>query len=560
VDLRQRSVDKHILTPNSTLKDFLSSDPSWKKAMEIYFVGDWHPDNVFGKYLVFDDDDNKKIHEVRDIIQMKIDNDKPLIFNLSEATTERVPSSASSHDASGYNSDDSLRSMKSVGSTKGPKTSDSGKLPPVSRKMGLLDGIVETIIDADQRVEGGIGVILGDLIDLATVDGMNKEDRRKKMEVLMVEIQQKLDELNKQKTILDKEIDGLKAEIKKGQDEAKKDKDALEAQMKTVRDEKDDVDKKLTAALVKEAALQKEKNEIETNMQNLTGEKNTLAAQVVTLTQELQDSQKKAAEDAETIRKRTEKVGELETEIVTLKQEITDNEENKKKLLASDVSNQASLVTLAAKEKELAEALEREKKLQIEKAQLEVQKKDLEKALQDDKGVMSNENMEKLKLMEDVRQLRIQIDQYELQLQVIIEKLKKGILEHDRQMTTRIWKIHDQVDGSIRKELTESELLVLLRRGEYMGFRDAVKRPVEQKEYELPALFLIYESIGGTWRYFAMLTDTNQTSEFMAEKLMESLRLFQTIEKHDPHLLATYTNQYFRKFLETFGCLSYDST
>jgi len=557
VDLRQRSVDKHILSPNSTLQDFLSSDPSWKKAMEIYFVGDWHPDNVFGKYLVFDD--SKKKHEVRDIIQMKIDNDKP-IFNLTEAITERAPSSASSHDASGYNSDGSLRSMKSVGSTKGPKTSDSGKFPPVSRKMGLLDAIAETIIDADQRVEGGLGAILRKLNDFATVDDMNKEDRLKKMADLTAEIQQKHDELNKQKTILDKEIDGLKAELKRVEDEATKDKDALQTQMKTVRAEKDEADTKLAAALLRESTLTQEKSDMDTNVQNLTGEKNTLAAQVATLTQELQDSKTKAAEDAETIRKLKERVGELETEIVTLKQEITDNEENKKKLLASDVSNQASLVTLAAKEKELAEALEREKKLQIEKAQLEVQKKDLEKALQDDKGVMSNENMEKLKLMEDVRQLRIQIDQYELQLQEIIEKLKKGILEHDRQMTTRIWKIHDQVDGSIRKELTESELLVLLRRGEYMGFRDAVKRSVEQKEYKLPALFLIYESIGGTWRYFAMLTDTNQTSEFMAEKLMESLRLFQTIEKHDPHLLATYTNQYFRKFLETFGCLAYDST
>jgi hypothetical protein len=557
VDLKKRSVHKNILSPNSTLQDFLSSDPSWKKAMEIYFVGDWHPDNVFGKYLVFDD--NKKIHEVRDIIQMKIDNDKP-IFNLTEATTERAPSSASSHDGSGYNSDGSLRSMKSVGSIKGLKTSDSGTLPPVSRKMSLLDGIVETIIDADQRVEGGLGAILRELNDFATVDGMNKDERLKKMAALTAEIQQKHDELNKQKTILDKEIDGLRAELKRVQDEATKDKDALQAQMKTVRAEKDEADTKLAAALVKEAALQKEKNEIETNVQNLTGEKNTLAAQVATLTQELQDSQKKAIEDAETIRKLKEKVTDLEKEIVTLKQEITDNQEDKKKLLANDVSNQASLVTLAAKEKELADALEREKKLQLEKAQLEVQKKDLEKALQDDKGVMSNENIEKLRLMEDVRKLRIQIDQYELQLQVIIEKLKKGILEHDRQMTTRIWKIHDQVDGSIRKELTESELLVLLRKGDYIGFRDAVKRPVEQKEYKLPALFLIYESIGGTWRYFEKLDDTNQTNEFMAEKLMESLRLFQTIKKHDPHLLATYTNQYFRKFLETFQCLANDGT
>jgi hypothetical protein len=104
-------------------------------------------------------------------------------------------------------------------------------------------------------------------------------------------------------------------------------------------------------------------------------------------------------------------------------------------------------------------------------------------------------------------------------------------------------------------------LLALLQNKKYIEFRDAVKKgagELEKKEYNLPALFLIYESIGGTWSLFEKLADKTQTSEFMTEKLIESLRLFQTIETHDMHLLDTYTNQYFRKFLETFQCLATD--
>jgi hypothetical protein len=563
VDLRKRGEDRGIFRPNSTLKDFLSTDRSWTRAMEKYFVGEWHPDNVFGKYLVVTENDkNDKTHEVRDIIQMRIENAK-IAFNLSEATTERASSSGSSYDASnsGYTSDGSLQSMKSmnsVGSTKALKTSNSGKLPRVSKKMGILDEIVETIIDSDQRVEGGLVAILRDLQDLATVGDMNTEKNKNKMAGVQVQIQSMHDELNTEIGNMKKVIAGLNEDVNSTNEKAKKEKDAFEAQMRDATTEKNKLSKELADALMNEAKLQKEKNEMDTKMQNLTVEKDTLTTEVAKLTQELQNSETKTKEDAESIRKLKEQVGEHEKEIARLTQEIATLTLKETKLLASDALNQASLVTLEAKEKELAEALEREKKLQLEKAQLEVQKKDLEKALQDDKGFMSNENMEKLKLMEDVRQLRIQIDQYELQLQEIIEKLQKGILEHDRQMTTRIWKIHDQVDGSIQKELTESQLLVLLRNADYIGFRDAVKRPVEQKEYKLPALFLIYESIGGTWSLFERLADKTETTEFMTEKLIESLRLFQTIEKHDPHLLATYTNQYFRKFLETFQCLEND--
>ncbi len=558
LDLSEYGSTKNIFSRTSTLQTFLSSNSSFANAMKTYFVGDCHPDDVFHKYMVHDTNDDT--YFIRDSVQMQIDN-----TDLSQPPAQRLPSGSS---ATSSNS-----SQKSFDPEKIPASPLSPLLPPiksawkpgqekkpVSNTMKTVLEMVDTWVDTDERVEGGLGAILRELNDFATVDGMNKEERRKKMDELTAEIQKRHDELNQQKTMLDKVIDGLKAEIQKGQDQATKDKDALEAQMKTVRDEKDEVDKKLAASLLRESTLTQEKNDMDTNVQKLTGERVALAAEVDKLTQALQDSQKKVADDAESIRRLTEKVGELEKEIARLTQEIDTLTLKETNLLASDASKQAQIDDLALKEKELADALAREAQLKLEKQDLENKLTSTNKLLSTDAQELLKMRSDKDQLTKEIADLQAQIQQYEDQLKGLIEKLKKGILEHDRQMTTRIWKIHDQVDGSIRKELTESELLVLLRKGEYMGFRDAVKRPVEQKEYELPALFLIYESIGGTWRYFATLTDTNQTSEFMAEKLMESLRLFQTIKKHEEHLLETYTNQYFRKFLQTFKCLAHDST
>jgi len=556
VDLMKRGEDRGIFRPNSTLKDFLSADPSWRIAMEKYFVGDWHPDNVFGKYLLFDE--NKKTHEVRDIIQMKIDNSKQ-IFDMTEAIAERAPSSGSSYDpeGSGYSSEGSLRSMKSIGSTSGKpkKKSDSGNLPPILEKLKQVAG---TYLDENDREEGGLDKIFNDLDSLATVDGKNAEDQVERIEKIKRDMRMQNEESTKKIEIMKIEVETVKKELQEISEEATKQKDELDGKLKTAQADIDRLSQELKEALAREADLVKEKGELDASIQKITGEKDALAAEVAKLTQELQDSQKKAVEDADKIRELTEKVGEHEKEIARLTQEIEDMKTEKKKLLANDVSKQAELDALAVKEKELKEALEREKQLLLEKETLEKERKRLQDLVDADKLDINVQTLERLKLMEEARKLRETIAEYERQVTEITEKLQKGILEHERQVTTRIWKIHDKVDDSVRKKLTASELLVLLKNKEYIKFRDTVKKgagELEKKEYNLPALFLIYESIGGTWSLFEKLADKTQTSEFMTEKLIESLRLFQTIEKHNEHLLNTYTNQYFRKFLDTFELL-----
>jgi hypothetical protein len=566
VNLFQRGLDRRIFRPNSTLNDLLGGDESFNRAFKKYFVGEWHPDNVFGKYLVATVSENKdKTHEVRDIIQMRVNNSK-IAYDLSEVTTERAPSSGSSYDPSnsGYTSDGSLQSMKSVGSTSGipKKTSDSGNLPPINRRVAELGKIVETFIDENKREEGGIDHILKDLDSLATVDGKNAEDQAEKIEKIKRDMRMQNEESTKKIEIMKIEVGAVKKELQEISEESTKQKDELDGKLKAAQADIDKLNLELNEALAREADLKKEKGEMDAKMKTLSGEKDDLVAEVAKLTEELEDSKKKAAEYADKIRELTEKVGEHDKEIERLTQEIEDMKTEKKKLLANDASKQAELDALPAREKALAEALEREKQLLIEKEALEKERQRLQDVVDSEKIDINIERLEKMKLIDEVRKLRDDKVEFERQVAEITEKLKRGILEHERQVTTRIWKIYNKVDDSVQKKLTASELLALLQKKDYIGFRDAVKKGAgefDKKEYNLPALFLIYESIGGTWSLFERLADNKPIDEFMTEKLIESLRLFQTIETHNVHLLDTYTNQYFRKFLETFGCLAHDA-
>jgi hypothetical protein len=134
--------------------------------------------------------------------------------------------------------------------------------------------------------------------------------------------------------------------------------------------------------------------------------------------------------------------------------------------------------------------------------------------------------------------------------------VKRAILENDKQTTSRMWKIHDKIDKDTQDELLQSKLLSLFKEGKYDAFLHAVKKDdVEKQHFELHALFLTYESIGATWK---LIEDKTNTEAFRAEKLMHDLRLFQTIETHNVHIVQNYTTKYFMKFLEAFKLWSYD--
>ena len=257
----------------------------------------------------------------------------------------------------------------------------------------------------------------------------------------------------------------------------------------------------------------------------------------------------------EEIKKLRERVAELEAEIVKLQKEIDDGTETRKKLVASEASNQAEVDKLKAKEKELGEALAKQKQLEEEKAKLEKEMNRLNLLLTDDQAQLNEQILEKSKLMDEAKKLRDEIANYEEQLKKIIEQVENATKENEKRMSERMWRIHEKVDETIQGELEESKLLGLLREKKYIDFMNFVKtKEVVKKQFTLPALFLTYESIGATWRLIEDSIDKPET--FKAEKLIHDIRLFQTIENHNEHIVENYTTKYFMKFLEAFSLIA----
>ena len=300
--------------------------------------------------------------------------------------------------------------------------------------------------------------------------------------------------------------------------------------MKTISDQKDDIKK-------------------------LTEEKDKTEDQVRALMAELDALKAEKTQDAEEIKKLRERVAELEAEIVKLQKEIDDGTETRKKLVASEASNQAEVDKLKAKEKELGEALAKQKQLEEEKAKLEKEMNRLNLLLTDDQAQLNEQILEKSKLMDEAKKLRDEIANYEEQLKKIIEQVENATKENEKRMSERMWRIHEKVDETIQGELEESKLLGLLREKKYIDFMNFVKtKEVVKKQFTLPALFLTYESIGATWRLIEDSIDKPET--FKAEKLIHDIRLFQTIENHNEHIVENYTTKYFMKFLEAFSLIA----
>ena len=556
LDLQILGGEKDIFNRKSTLNKFLSSNADYRLAMQTYFTGKWHPDNVFGKYIVHDKD--KGTYEVRDSAQMEIDNTD---IEKQKVKEERVPSSssdsASSHSGDVSSDSESLPNVDGAldGAIKYSKRGTGGgvtSLPPI-KEMTELNKVVDALEDQVHGHQGGLDVILRELDAFVDVKGMNTEEEREAMKTFKERIRAEHADIASNVEQMKGEMDVLMKKLEKRENKTRTQKAEFTAEIKALRDENGKKDGELAVALLKDAEHLKQKSEDDAKMQTLKDEMDKLTAEIdkrkqdlARLTRELADSQKKETD-------LTAKVAELEADIVKLKQEIEDAKTDKKKILADDASKQAELDKLAAIQKELAEALTRQKLLEGDKAQLENDKKVLQDKVDAELLDLSLENAEKLKLMKDVRDLRLLIKQYEVQLKAITEKVKLAILENDKQTTSRMWKIHDKIDKDTQDEL-QSKLLPLLKNENYDDFLHLVKKDdVEKQHFEVHALFLTYESIGATWK---LIEDKTDTEALRAEKLMHDLRLFQTIETHNEHIVENYTTKYFRKFLEAFGLIA----
>ena len=562
-NLQDHGEEKNIFKVDSRLEDFL--DVRFKTQMQDYFA-DWHPDDVFCKYIVHDSDQNT--YEVRDSAQMEINNND-IKEELITEPTRRAPSSDSENSAdadtdyvSSSESEGSLPNAKGAWKAgQAKKTKGGGAAAERLPLINELKAVIETEEQEIHRSQGGLQKILESLEALKTMKDMSTEEGKKEVEAVKLKLEAASDAFTKEFDALKTDVGDLNAQLQTSHDEAEAQKLKFEGELKTEREKNGKQALELADALKKEAECLKQKVADDAEIQKLTEERDDLAAQLAALNVDLTASIAIEKTHEGTIASLQDNVKALEAEIATLKLEITDLNVIKAKSLASDTSRQAELDELADIKAKLAAALASAAQLELDKQKLEADKQALETTLSASGANLTTEHLERTKLYDEMTNYRATIAQYELQLKEIIEKVRKATLQHDKLTNGRIWQIQDKVDVQIQGEFTDSPLLALLKAGEYLNFLSAVKvKTPTKKAFNDPALFLTYESIGGTWQMFVepALTDKGLTTALMAQKLLDDILLFQTIETHSVHIANTHTTKHFRDFMEVFQCYEFD--
>ena len=139
----------------------------------------------------------------------------------------------------------------------------------------------------------------------------------------------------------------------------------------------------------------------------------------------------------------------------------------------------------------------------------------------------------------------------------LLEKIRKEIRENERKRDEDMTNIDAQIDRLFKMDIDESNLRNYLIPGEgedpmYSEFKEEVLDENSTKEtHSLCALFLMYESIAGTWKLFMEQKEKGNVDDIIIQKLIHELRLYDSIENHNANVKKV-VSKYFREFVQAF--------
>jgi hypothetical protein len=112
-------------------------------------------------------------------------------------------------------------------------------------------------------------------------------------------------------------------------------------------------------------------------------------------------------------------------------------------------------------------------------------------------------------------------------------------------------KLDEKLDAGMAAQIDVLKLITLLNSGDvgrYQTFYEVIKEAGPKKERYTPsALFLMAESVAGTWKMIAR----DGFTDVLVRKLVYDRRLWDTIENEDKHV--HYASKHLRGFTEAFG-------
>jgi hypothetical protein len=272
---------------------------------------------------------------------------------------------------------------------------------------------------------------------------------------------------------------------------------------------------------------------------------------------ELQDKVKKAKERH---RKERERMKQNEEELRSMREELKQKNEEIQRLEGKHEEKTKEIKTneekLGKLADDIAEKHDQVKKLHEEHSikKDELASKALEiSQLKQELEEMRTKNVDSLKTeKEQLQQQNLDIENQIQKHKELLERLKREIRENDQIKDRNMKLIDKEIDELCSIQIEELGLQDLLNEGKFEEFKKEVEEdnPV-QEEHSACALFLIYESMAGTWKMFKKQQENGTVGSLMTQKLMHEYRLYQSIKNHDPAVQA-HTSKYFRQFKEDF--------
>ena len=541
-------------TIGDTFKTFESNrDEDIKIAMSSYFTGNYGYtlSDLAYKYVVKLEDDRLIVADSHDL--QVLDDSNAKVDDNSTRATEATPSLAT---AASDESDSDEDFAKRDGEPGTPKTRWSRR----KIQSDTLTRLIEHLERVHKRHAWEVGERrkrLGDFSALTTAQKEEHEKLEKEVEELKTLIEglkKTLKEMEEEKKGVEENAAKLQEEIDilKGENNgAGVENQTLKDQIKTLEEEKKGMEENA-------ADLQKEIDRLNGENNGVGVENQTLKDQIKALEDEKQDMEKNAAKLQEEIDSLKGEKADADAEKTRLQEENDTLKKEKEKLL-DETTNIKKL-----KDTNDEEMNKQNEELQDKIKTLEAYKENIEQSL--DEMTESKQRVDEQKKTEEekVKKLEKQLEQAEQAIETTTDNFEKDfnqeLKQYDKQMSEGM---NDAITEEMRqmlrdgmKEITDGNE----KSDNLKKFYEKIKtRPSDSERYTNSTLFLVLESMGGTWMTAVNDFNTNkELGNIVIEKIIYHLRQWDSIvneKKTEGYRTSTH---YFKKFVQAFGLVDQD--
>ena len=410
-------------------------------------------------------------------------------------------------------------------------SSQSSATQRLRNGMSTRSGNGTNNAETNTRKDDTLQRLIENLGKVTTRHAYEIAERKKKLESLNDLTDKKSQKEREEHERIVKEIEKLEEDLRKSKNDVEKlvtEKETLEKQLATANETATAQDEVINGLNEKIRDLEKQLRDLEEKMTNREAE---LLEQIRVIQEENDDLKRQIEELNGDNGKSKSEIDSLREQI----QQLTDENTSIKQL--KDSGEQASTTAL--------ETLQQENEnLKNEIEDLKAAHDDTTNELVEMKNEFENEN----------KKLNRQLSRAE-------DALKQATKDMDKEVHEEL-KAYDSVMQAGMTMVITEEMRKMLRDGDFKGFGKAVRiRPSKRERFSNAALFLVLESMAGTWKTAVdaqvTLQEGQNYDEIIIQKIIYDLREWDSIENEGKANMR-YTSRYFKEFVAAFGLAEED--